>query len=280
MTAIYGIFGWPVAHSRSPHMHNAAFAELGIDALYVPLPVPPERLPAAVQAARLLDVRGLNVTLPHKEAIMDELDAVEAQARAIGAVNTVLRDGEKLVGTNTDAEGLARSLREADVNLQGARVVVLGAGGAARAAVVGLAAAGASRVTVAARRRERADGLCDAVKQAVECELTACDMGVGLPGAFGECDLLIQGTSATLGAGEGPEQFAAALPMEELPESAVVCDLVYKPLQTTVMRRATERGLKTVDGLGMLLHQGALAFERWTGEAAPVGVMRRALLGK
>ncbi|MDD9932882.1 MAG: shikimate dehydrogenase [Myxococcales bacterium] len=278
MKALYGIFGFPVAHSRSPQMHNAAFAELGIDAVYVPFEVAPERLADAVAAVRVLGVRGLNVTLPHKAEVMALLDEVEPGARAIGAVNTIAREGERLIGLNTDAEGLARSLREAGTALEGARVVVLGGSGAARAAAVGLGAH-AQHVTVATRRPEQAAALCAAVEPALTCPIDSCGMDAALERALSGCTLLIQATSATLGEGEGPERFAASLPIDALPGDATVCDLGYKPLETTVMRAAAARGLATVDGLGMLLHQGALAFERWTGEAAPIAVMRQALIG-
>ncbi|HKU38562.1 MAG TPA: shikimate dehydrogenase, partial [Polyangiales bacterium] len=136
---VYAILGFPVAHSLSPAMHNSALEALGIDARYVAFEVAPERLPDAVRGLRALGVRGANITVPHKIAILPLLDAVDAIAQHVGAVNTLLRDGDRLIGTNTDAEGLARALREAGVQLAGARVTVLGAGGAARASVVGLA---------------------------------------------------------------------------------------------------------------------------------------------
>ncbi|MFW6051903.1 MAG: shikimate dehydrogenase family protein, partial [Myxococcota bacterium] len=140
-TAVYGILGWPVEHSASPAMQNAAFEAAGLDAVYVPFPVRPERLGAAVDGARALGVQGLNVTLPHKEAAAPLLDEVDRDARVLGAVNTIVRDGDRLLGTNTDGPGLVRSLDEAGVQVRGRRVAVLGAGGAARAAVVGLARA-------------------------------------------------------------------------------------------------------------------------------------------
>lgn len=279
MTAVYGIFGWPVAHSRSPAMHNAAFAALGLDAVYVPFAVPPNRLPAAVDAIRALGIAGLNITLPHKATIMPLLDSVDATALAIGAVNTVLRDGTRLLGTNTDAEGLARSLREANVALTGANVIVLGAGGAARAAVVGLANAGAARILIAARRIGESQALTAAIAQACgSTQLLALDLGLSLTRAAADCTLLIQATSATLGEAQATRDFAEALPLRALPPNAVVCDLVYKPLRTAVLQRAHALGLRTVDGLGMLLHQGALAFEHWTGQGAPLAVMRAALV--
>jgi shikimate dehydrogenase len=278
VTDLYGIFGWPVAHSRSPAMHGAAFAALGLDAVYVPFAVPPDKLPAAVDAIRALGIAGLNITLPHKAAIIPLLDSVDAAALAIGAVNTVRHDGTKLVGTNTDAEGLARSLREANVVLAGANVIVLGAGGAARAAVVGLANAGAARIVVAARRIGESQALTALLSKACgPTELLAVEVGPSLTRAAADCTLLIQATSATLGTGPGVVAFAEALPLDSLPPQAVVCDLVYKPLRTAVLQRADTLGLRTVDGLGMLLHQGALAFELWTGQSAPIAVMRRAL---
>jgi shikimate dehydrogenase len=278
MTAIYGVFGWPVAHSRSPAMHNAAFQELGLDARYVPLAVPPARLAHAIEAVRTLSIAGLNVTLPHKSEVMALLDEVEPNARAIAAVNTIARDGDRLVGSNTDAEGLARALRAADVPLAGAQVVVAGAGGAARAVIVGLAQAGAARITIGARRIEAAGALTRELGPYVPgCALAACDLGDALERACTSASLFVQATSATLKGDPDAARFAAALPIAALPAGAVVTDLVYKPLVTPVLERAQARGLRTVDGLGMLLHQGALAFERWTGRPAPLTAMRRGL---
>lgn len=281
MTDVYGIFGWPVGHSRSPAMHNAAFAALGLDAVYVPFAVQPDKLADAVRAVRALGLRGVNVTLPHKTHVMALLDQVESDACAIGAVNTLYLDGERLCGTNTDAEGLARALREGGVALTDARVTVLGAGGAARASVVGLARAGARTITVAARRLGEAQALVASLApHLTSTTLSACaHEPAALHAAFAHTDLLVQATSATLDGGPTADAFAASLPLPALPSSAVVTDLVYRPLQTAVLGRAQAQKLKTVDGLGMLLHQGALAFERWTGKPAPIAVMRRALNG-
>lgn len=277
-TAVYGIFGYPVGHSRSPSMHNAAFAALGIDAVYVPFEVAPESLSTALRGANAMGVRGLNVTLPHKSAIMPLLDVVEPDAQAIGAVNTVVLEDGWIAGANTDAEGLARALRAADVTLRDAAVTVIGAGGAARAAVVGLARAGACRVHVAARRPEAAAQLVQSLSDALpNTTLVASGMDATMAEAFEGTQLLVQATSATLGETPGARAFADSLPLQRLPADCVVTDLVYKPLQTAVMARAAERELRCVDGMGMLLHQGALAFERWTGQAAPLSVMAEAL---
>lgn len=267
-----GVLGWPIEHSRSPAIHTAALEASGIDAVYLPLPVPPASLASAVDGLRALGALGANVTLPHKERVMEHLDAVEPSARAIGAVNTIVRDGDRLVGANTDGAGLARSLHEAGVTLAGARVLVVGAGGAARASVAGLLEAGAGRVAVAARRVERAAEIASSIEGAV----SALDLGdpEAMRDAAAQTDLLVQATSATLG--ERDPAFAASLPLAALPASAAVVDLVYSPRATSVLRAAAARGLRTVDGLGMLVWQAALAFERWHGVTAPVEVMRRA----
>lgn len=278
MTDTYCVIGDPVAHSLSPAMHNAAFKALGIDAIYERRLVSPADLARAIADMRDSGVRGINVTVPHKEAVMQHVDEVEPAARAIGAVNTLVRDGHRWIGCNTDAAGLASSLREAGVELQGARVVILGAGGAARAAIVGLGQAGAETITVAARSIDRAKGLARELTRASDTMVHGEDMGFGLTHALTTATLLVQATSATLASDPNAQAFADSIPIEALPGDATVIDLVYKPLTTTVMRRAEQCGLHTVDGLGMLLHQGALAFERWTGQKPPLPVMRAALI--
>jgi shikimate dehydrogenase len=283
VTTTYAIFGYPVAHSRSPAMHNAAFAELGLDARYVPIAVAPPDLPAAISGMRMRgadSIAGANVTLPHKTAVMPLLDRVTDDARAIGAVNTLWFEGEALCGDNTDAPGLARALQEANVPLAGAHVLILGAGGAARASIVGLARAGAASIAISARRESEAEQLARELGTVTgRCQLSALGMQPdALAAAFAHTGLLVQATSATLDDGPHSEPFTRALPMASLPAHAVVTDLVYKPLHTRVMLAAEARGLRTVDGLGMLLHQGALAFERWTSRVAPLQTMRAALL--
>ena len=286
MTAVYGIFGYPVAHSRSPALHNAAFAKLGIDATYVPFEVAPEALEHALRGAIAMGIAGLNVTLPHKTAIMALLDEVRPDAAAIGAVNTVIIEGGRSIGENTDAGGLARSLPHADVTLEGARVTVLGAGGAVRAAVVGIGRAGARSIAVAARRLGAAQELVDALSPTLpNTSLRALSLGQdatakdGLSAAFGDSNRLVQGTSATLEGNPDAKKFAESLPLDALAAGCVVTDLVYKPRITSVMELAQARGHRVVDGSGMLLHQGALAFERWTGRDAPVDAMAGALAG-
>jgi shikimate dehydrogenase len=265
------VLGHPISHSRSPAMHTAALRAAGIEATYEALDVPPEAL--SLTCARLFreGARGFNVTLPHKVHVMKHLARIEPVARAIGAVNTVWRTNEGWAGTNTDAEGLVRAMREAGVEPRGMHVVVLGAGGAARAAVHGLRVAGARRVTIAARRAEAASRLAaEFGVEGVELERKR------LEGVFQTAQLVVQATSATLGSQPGQE-LLSQLPLEALGRDAAVMDLVYEPLQTVLLAEASRLQLHTIDGLGMLVHQGAAAFERWWRISPDACVMRRAI---
>ncbi len=271
MTRVYGVLGWPVAHSRSPAMLNAAFAAAGVDASYVRFPVAPDALADAVRGLRALGIAGANVTVPHKTSVLPLLDSVDDAARAIGAVNTVVRgeDG-RLHGLNTDASGLVRALVEAGARLEGARALVLGAGGAARAAIYGLAGAGAE-VTVAARRQEAARALWH--------DALSLSDDTGLRTALTRADVVVHATSATLLGDDdrATRLFLAQLPLEALRPGTLITDLVYTPRDTALLRAARAHGARTLDGTAMLLHQGALAFERWTGLPAPLEAMRAAL---
>ncbi len=271
-----GIFGWPVAHSKSPRMHESAANALRIELQYERFEVAPDDLADAVRRKHEMGIDGYNVTVPHKEAIMALIDEVAPAAQAIGAVNTVVRTDGRYVGHNTDAPGLVRSLEEVGVRVGDARVVVAGGGGAARAAVVGLANAGANEITVLSRRPEQGEALIESLRTHVECALDAAPLSEA-SWYFETATLFVQATSATLESNPGATAFAASLPIDALPADAAVVDIVYKPLKTSVLARAEERGLTIVDGLGMLLHQGAIAFEMWTGLEPPLDVMRSAL---
>ncbi len=277
MSLRFAVIGSPVAHSRSPEMHQAAFRALGVDATYERIRVEPDALAGFV--ARLAEdgYRGINVTLPHKAKVMALVDRSTPTARAIGAVNTVTVERSGLEGENTDAPGLVRALQAGGFDAPGQRIVVLGAGGAARAAVVGLAEAGASRIRIAARRPDAARALVDDLASHLPAALDALGLDDELEGAFAETDLLVQATSATLGETDEAKRFADALPMSALPRGAFVTDLVYAPRRTAVLRAAEAAGHATIDGLGMLVHQGALALERWLGQPAPVDAMRHVL---
>jgi shikimate dehydrogenase len=257
-------------------MHNAAFAALGLDWAYVPWPVGPERLGEALKGLRALtNFAGANVTVPHKEAILPYLDGLTAEARAVGAVNTIVREADRLTGHTTDGAGLLADLAEAlGFPPRGARIVIVGAGGAARAAAFALAAAGARRVTILNRSAERARALAADVGRATPAVETVAYPLHQYPAdqILGSADLVINATSVGLHAGDhSPLDLGPCRP------PTVAHDLVYNPPETGFLREARARGLRAVNGLGMLVHQGAAAFSLWTGRPAPTDVMRRAL---
>lgn len=276
-SSVYGIFGWPVAHSLSPAMHNAAFRALGLDSVYVPFAVPPERLAQAVAAIVPLGIKGINLTLPHKHAVLSMLDEVDATARLIGAVNCVSNQDGRLVGLNTDAAGLVRALEADQIPVARSHVAVIGAGGAARAAVVGLAQAGASRVTVLARRIEQAERLVADFKPHLEADLLAADLLSGSNHILEQTDLVVQASSATLHDDQQAKALVNQLQLATLAPTTVIVDLVYSPAGTALSRAASARGLRAYDGRGMLLHQGAIAFEKWIGQPAPLSAMQAQL---
>jgi shikimate dehydrogenase len=258
-----GVMGWPIAHSRSPRLHNFWLDEYGIDGAYVPLAVPPDKLEMAVRALPALGFRGTNVTLPHKEAMLGIVDRVDDVARRIGAVNTVVvEDDGSLSGSNTDAFGFIEALRAGalDIALDTGPSVVIGAGGAARAIVVALLDAGAPAVRIANRTAARAQALAEEFGAPV----TAVDWA-GVPAALGDAALLVNSTS--LGMSGQPD---LDLPLDALPAAAVVMDAVYIPLRTGLLAAAAARGNRTVDGLGMLLHQARPGFARWFGREPEV----------
>lgn len=269
------VIGHPITHSLSPVMHTAALRALGLGDryMYEALDVTPDALASFVARLREGELLGANVTLPHKRAVMALCDVVEPAARAIGAVNTLVREpGGTIVGLNTDAPGLARALEEEHAGLPGAHVLVLGAGGAARAAVVAAKEAGAAWIAVAARRRLEAELLSRELGADVGVALSRAALERLAPGVT----LVLQATSATLDAAAG-EALAREVPWRALPSAAVVCDLVYRPRRTAVLAAAEAAQLRTIDGMGMLAHQGALALSRWLGVEVDARVMRAAL---
>jgi len=268
---IAGIFGWPIAHSRSPRLHGFWLDRYGVDGAYIPLAVRPEAFATAFRALPALGFRGVNITVPHKEAALANCDTVDAQARRIGAVNTVVvDDAGKLCGSNTDAFGFIENLQQAsDWHAAAGPAVVLGAGGAARAIVVALLDAGAPEVRIANRTRARAD----AFVSEFGAKTTAVDWD-DRADALSDATLLVNTT--TLGMqGHDPLD----LDLSRLPNAAVVNDIVYTPLQTPLLKDAAARGNTTVDGLGMLLYQAQPGFEKWFGVRPEVdAALRRFVL--
>ena len=255
---IAGLLGWPVAHSRSPVIHNHWLAQYGIPGRYVLFPVPPEKLEAAVRGLAALGLRGCNVTTPHKQAIFPLLDRVDELARRIGAVNTVVVESDgTLTGFNNDGNGFVQSLRDVDPEWRpdSGPSLVLGAGGAARAVVASLAAQGAREIRVANRTREKAQEIADAVGSAVKV-VPWEERADALDGVA----MLANATS--LGS---PGKPALDMPLDRLPPRAVVGDLIYVPPETPLLAAARARGNVTVNGLGLLLNQARPAFQAWFG---------------
>ncbi len=267
ITRLAGVIGHPVAHSLSPVLHNAAFAEVGLDWAYVAFDVPEGSCAAAVEGARALGVLGLSVTMPHKRAAALACDELTATAAALGVANTIVRRHDRLVGEATDGPGFVASLRAAGHDPAGRTCVLLGAGGAASAVAHALAEAGAACVGVVARRPEAAEQVA-ALAGRVGVVTSASDVR--------RADLVVNATSVGMGGTAGEGALPLGLDPADLRPGQVVADLVYHPLRTPLLVTAEAAGATPVDGLGMLVHQAALAFELWTGITAPLGVMAAA----
>jgi shikimate dehydrogenase len=274
-TTVTGIIGSPVSHSLSPVMHNAAFAALGLDWTYVPFPVAPDALAAAVQGLAALGVAGFNVTIPHKVAILPLLQRVSPEAELIGAVNTVSVADGVLTGHNTDGIGLLAALRrELGFSPAGRSVLVLGAGGAARSAVVALAGAGAAQVALANRSVEKGRELVGQVAAPLAAtEFSAAGLErLADPGYLGSFDLVVNTTSVGMRG-----DFFPGLDLSRLKGGAVLYDMVYAPPVTPLLSQALACGVPAANGIGMLVAQGEAAFRIWTGIEPPHGCMERAL---
>ena len=267
------MIGHPIAHSLSPRMHNASFAATGLDLLYLPLDVRPEALPAAVAGLGALGFRGFNVTMPHKEAILPLLDEVDATSRLSGAVNTVVVEGDLLLGANTDGQGFLEACKESGIAFEDARVLVVGAGGAAAAISAAILEAGARRIDLLNRSAWRAEGLARRLEQAYPEAEVSVHRAEEPGGAVRGADVVVNATYLGMKDKDPPP-----LQPDLLTEGTAVCDAVYRRgVETPLVRLARERGLRTVAGERMLLYQGVQAQRLWTGREPDVGAMSRAL---
>ena len=269
-----GVIGWPVTHSLSPVLHGHWLAEYGIDGAMVPLAARVEDFSAVIDGARRAGFRGVNVTVPHKQAAFALAHQVDGPALAAGAANLLVFHQDGILGRNTDALGLADSLRESIGVLDGENVVLLGAGGAARGAILSLEMLGARHIHLLNRDPTRAKTLAASLSKQVRAPLE--------PGALsdwrkvaGDAALVVNSTSAGMGTNPPLD-----LDLSLLPATAAVCDIVYNPLETKLLKEARARGLKTVDGLGMLMHQAAPSFEAFFGVKPKVTPALRAALVK
>ena len=295
-TQLIGVFGWPVAHSFSPAMHNAAAADLGLNWAYVPMAVHPDDVETAVRCLPSLGFRGINITVPHKQTILPHLDAASTGAQALKAVNTIVvewpsTDDEQqttnnkqhppaseagLVGYNTDWSGFMADLDELDIDVSGRDCIVIGAGGSARAVAYGLGTVG-GRVQVLSRRVEQAEKLVADLRPFFVDGVLRERPFAQLPDAVAECaaPLIVNTTPVGMSPNSDDTPWPQAL---SFPDNAIIYDLVYNPAQTSFMQQAQAAGCRAINGLGMLVHQGALAFQLWTGIMPNVQLMRETII--
>ena len=277
MNSEMGVIGSPIGHSVSPAFQQAALDQAGIDATYLAYDVSAEELNAFMQGLREPGVLGINITTPHKGAVIPFLDEMDDWATAAGAVNTIVSRDGRLSGHNTDGVGFLRALRdEAGFSPEGRRALVLGAGGSARAVVLALSRSNVAGLTIANRTLSKAQTLAELAQQN---GVAASAMGLerdSLTPVAKEADLIVNCTS--VGMVRGPDENGAPLLGDQIPSTALVNDLVYNPKETPLLREAEGAGAKTLGGIYMLVYQGASAFEMWTGKPAPVSVMLEAAI--
>lgn len=259
MKKLYGVIGDPISHSMSPDMHNDAFQALGIQAHYQPFHVKEADLPKAVEGMKALGISGFNVTVPHKTAVMPLLDEVDPLAQAIGAVNTVVREQNRFIGYNTDGEGfLAGLMAEYDGDVLSKRILLVGAGGSARAIYYTLSQKGAQKIDIANRTAARAEELKKRCPYPVETVVLTMEEASN---KLANYDIIIQTTSI----GMSPHAESMPLSLDHIRSDAFVADIIYNPIETVLMKEARARGASAQNGAKMLSFQGALAFEKWTG---------------
>jgi shikimate dehydrogenase len=265
-TKITGLFGYPVGHSLSPSMHNAAFEYLGLDYCYLPFLVRPDSLTAAVDAIRAFNMEGVNVTLPHKESVIPLLDSIDKEASFIGAVNTIVNIDEKLIGYNTDGRGFMRGVAD-NISLKGKKILIVGTGGAARAIsyYISEQASLLFLFDIDSEKQERLVEDLSRIRKNVS--------GLNRIERLSDYEIIINATPLGLKKGD-----PFPLDVSGLTEQHAVIDLIYRP--TALLELASQKGCRTSDGLGMLLWQGALAFELWTNHVAPVEIMQKVLLDR
>lgn len=273
-TKVVGLFGWPVEHSFSPYLHNTAFRELNLNYTYLPFAVKPTQLKEAVEGIRGLNLSGVNVTIPHKENIMRYLDKIDPAAQLIGAVNTIVNKDGVLIGYNTDGPGFVDSLElEMEIRVKGKRMLLFGAGGAAKAVAIQSALSGLKKLVIVNRNLERARALAHMVAK-TGCATEVIGFSEVNAQLVEETDILVNGSPVGMHPDLAVEPIISPLLLHK---KLLVCDLIYNPLETVLLAAAKKAGAKTWSGLGMLIHQGALSFEYWTKERAPLEIMRRAM---
>lgn len=269
------MIGYPLSHSLSPLMHNAVIEKLNLNYVYIPFEIEPDSLRVAVKGLFKSGVKGLNVTIPHKVAVIKILDELDESARLIGAVNTILIKKGSLKGYNTDADGFLESLKEKGVRVRGKKVLLIGAGGAGRAICYALIKAGSKQITIVNRNLKKAKSLLKSFSEFNSSSVLRTDK-FDIENIEKELipqhQLIVNATSLGMKNANPLE-----IDFKRAQKHTVVCDIIYNPPLTGFLKGARKRGLKTIDGTGMLVHQGAISFKLWTGISPPVDVMRKAL---
>ncbi|MCL7746887.1 shikimate dehydrogenase [Halalkalibacter alkaliphilus] len=273
MGKVFGLLGHPVGHSMSPNIHNDAFNQIGIEATYHAFDVEPEFVKEAVHGIRALQIAGCNVTVPHKVAVMEYLDEIDEEARLIGAVNTIVNQNGKLIGYNTDGRGFVQSLiEELNEDLKDKRLLLIGAGGAARGVATALMLYGIRHLAITNRTIEKADPIVQLAKT-LKTPAEAVDRAQAEK-SLDEYDVIINTTSV----GMSPNIEDMPLDLGNLKREAVVCDLIYNPLETKLLKVAKKEGATTINGVGMFVNQAALSFEHWNGVTPDRNRMRKIVL--
>ena len=277
---LFGIFGFPLSHTLSPAMQEAAFEQLGIKAYYLPFEFSQDEFKKAMRGLLSFALEGFNLTVPHKETVITFLDRLTPEAKAIGAVNTVFQKKGKWIGANTDVSGFLNALqKEGRFDPHGKKVLILGAGGAARAVIYGLASKGVRRLVIINRHESRAKKIIRDFKRLFPRVLfqTLSWTKGNLKEAFEDCNLVVNATSVGLKAKEPALISGSLLPKASATKQILFVDLIYDPSRTAFLKTAQKKGHRILSGLGMLLFQGAKALEYWTGRKAPVSAMRETL---
>ncbi|MBB6215269.1 shikimate dehydrogenase [Anaerosolibacter carboniphilus] len=271
---LVGLLGYPISHSLSPQMHNTAFSHLGLGYAYLTFDTKEDNLDDVVKAMRVLNVKGFNVTMPNKANIIPLLDEVAPEAQWIGAVNTVLNDNGKLIGYNTDGRGYVQSLREAGIAFEGKRIVMAGAGGAGKAVAVQLAVDGAKEIVILDMVADMAAALSNTINEKIpSCKTQGLAFSdENLKEALQTADILVNCTP--LGMTPHEDKSIIADP-SVLRRELIVSDVVYKPAKTKLLKMAEAAGCRTINGFGMMIWQGAMAFKIWTGEDMPVDLVKQ-----
>lgn len=275
-TKLCGLMGDPVEHTMSPAMHNAAYRQMGLDYVYVPFHVRPEGLGKAIDGMRAFNMRGLNVTIPHKVAVIPFLDKLDTLVEKISAVNTIVNDNGVLTGYNTDATGFLRALLEKGIEPRGKKALILGAGGASRAVSHILADSGAERLIILNRAEELnwAYDLAGNISQLYNMDAKAGQLNrESLDSVMERIDISILVNTTSVGM--TPDVDSTPIDADLLRPGLVIFDVVYNPLRTQLLKDAEAAGAETISGIEMLAWQGALAFEKWTGQEAPLDLMRQ-----